>query len=67
VTKPGDITEKFANLLLAAIKEEPFNADDFYAAMIEGARLAMLRAKRARDEKATDRLADLCDRMDLPL
>jgi hypothetical protein len=63
----NDISEKFAKLLLAAVKSEPFDAEAVSEALLEGANLAMLRAKRARDEETMDRLAALYAKMDLQL
>jgi hypothetical protein len=63
----SDISEKFAKFLLAAVKGEAFDVEVVSEAMLEGANLAMLRAKRVRDEETMDRLAALYAKMDLQL
>jgi hypothetical protein len=63
----SDISEKFAKFLLTAVAGEPFDADELSEAMLEGANLAMLRAKRVRDNETMDRLAALYAKMDFQL
>ena len=63
----SDISEKFAKFLLDAVKKGPFDVDEVSEAVLDGANLAMLRAKRARDNETMDRLAALYAKMDLQL
>ena len=61
---PNDaIGDVFKQAFLTAVKGEDFDADEAFVNLREGFVSAMLTAKKARDEVATDRLAALAEKL----